>query len=318
MPPRPRLAVLPALLLVLAGCGDDAGGDDREDDRGADAAGAARSEVVEDVSACGELTEADVERLTGATVTREEKQQPLGGSVCTFTADRVPVVTVYARPGDDSVEEIVEATSLGEDGEVSTEEVDVPGTQAAAVVTDTAYDITSTALVASTGSVAYTVYGSGATAEEEARTTVALLTILLGGSSDAPTAAPAVHPCDLLTAEEVSQVVGAPATAERGTLGTDGPTRCFYGEIEEDVSVFTLDRTASVESLVEFERGRGVEVEDLDVEGATAYLLEDRPPAESVTIYLAAPGGNFNVTVDAEDAARSSDLARALAPLLAP
>ncbi|MDO9457382.1 hypothetical protein [Nocardioides sp.] len=313
---RARTLVLPILFLTLVACGDgggdDAGGDDGG---GGDRESAAGTETL---SACGVLTDADVEGLIGVAVTHEEKSQPVGGSLCTFVGDETPLVTILAARTDDDVDALVDASRVGSGSELTTEEVTVPGTEAAVLVTDTSYGLVTTSLVATTGDAGFTVYGAGPTAEVEGRVAVAVLTILLGGTSDEPGAGAAVHPCDLLTGAEVTRVVGKPATADRGDLGSTGLEQCSYSGVEEDVSVLAVDRTTSMDSLVEFERERGGTVTDLDVEGLLmAALVEDPTPTLSVTVYVVAPGGSFMLAVRADDRDRSVALARELTPLLA-
>lgn len=310
------LAVLPALL-ALSGCGGDQDVEDATDAPASDRSSAP-------ASACGELTDADVEGLTGVAVTHEEKDLPAGLSTCTFNgADggSSAVVMVLLDPAADDLDELLESSTVGNEDEISTEDVEVPGAEAAQLVTDTAYGVTTTSLVATTGSGGYTVYGSGSTAVQEGEVAVAALTILLGGTSQAPEAAPAAHPCDLLTSEEVSQAVGSPVTSERGTLGRGSDSDlCSYEDAggDVDVSMFELGRTAPLETVVGLQERSGSQVEEIDVDGLQAAYLVLKPDlTDSADLYVAAPGGTFGLNVRAEDADRSAVIARDLLPLIA-
>ncbi|MEO9325472.1 hypothetical protein ABFT23_18410 [Nocardioides sp. C4-1] len=308
---RRAVVALPVLLLALAGCGDGGSPDDADDP-------SPSRTTAEAISACGDLTDADVARLTGqGDVTHVEKQQPFG-SVCTFTADGSPSVMILAGGGATTAADIVElSTPTSDEGEVSTEDVEVPGTDEALLVTDTSYDLTTTSLVAVVGDVGYTVYGTGPTADDEGRVAIAVLTILLGGTSDVPDAEPQAHPCDALTGEEVGTVLDTRVTAQRGELG-DG-LRCTYGGPDGvGVLVYTLDRTAPVESLADSAERQGAAIEEVPVgDGGVARLVQ-RDSLDVATVYVATTRGVFVLDVDAtDDPARSVAVARELAPLLA-
>ncbi len=307
--PAPARTVLATMaVLVLAACGGDTG----EDGPG----GSSGSSGDRPVRACGDLTDADVERLTGVAVTHEPEKSFAGVVTCTFVGDGTPVVAVVAMAGSSSIEELVEEAALPE-SEIETEEVDVPGTDAAALVRDTSYGSTTTSLVAATDSGSYTVYGSGPTSAEEGRVAVAALTILLGGTSDDPGVGLTEHPCDVLTGDEVASVVGGPVEAERQTLGSDS-AQCAYTGTGIDVTMFDLDRTAPLEAVVGLQRSTGSDVEELDVDGLLAAYVVQKEEVDSVDVYVAAPGGTFGLSVRADDRVRSADVARDLLPLLVP
>lgn len=319
LPGLPRAVVLLVSVLALAACGgtgSDGEGEERDDRSGSGSSAAPAAGV----SPCGELTDADVERLTGLEVTHRERELPGGGATCTFTSDGAPVVMVLTAVTDEGIDDLVDAARVGDEDQTSTEPVEIEGTTDAVLLTDSAYDLATTSVVATTGEVGYTVYGSGPTSAEEGRVAVAALTILLGGESDAPAAAAAQAPCDALTAEEVSEVLGARFTAEEDDLGTAdrGLPACFYtGPGEVDVTALALDRTAPLESLTAGYARTGADVEELDVEGlSAAYLVLKPTGSESADLYVAAPGGTYGVTVRAETREQASRLARELAPAL--
>lgn len=264
------------------------------------------------LAGCEALEQADVTGLVGRPLTAEVDEGFDGASCSWSDDDRLRVLYVTADDVDRSLVELAQ-----ESGATAPElrPVEVDGaTEAAVVVEDPTESITTTALVARVQDrLSVTVFVQTRSQRDEERVGAAALRVMLGGTlTNADRAVPEsdAHPCDRLTAAEVSEVVGVPAQLEaRQSNG------CRYAVGDLGVAL-DAQEGPRLEALPGFARREGGTVEELDGPEGPAFLVVLPQQSEFTIIYTVVQGRVLWLEVQADAPARGRRLALDLLPLV--
>lgn len=304
-----RLLVPLALLLALAACSED--GRDGDGDR--DDGGSSKRSDADLATSCDALGDDEASALLGFALTRKDSDLPGGVSCTYFGADDSGYLNVVVVDEDASFETLYDLVGSPED--VTSEPIDVPGSEEALLVDDRAGSLPLTSVVARGDGEVFTVYPTGLTREDEVRIAVGALTVLLGGEPD-PTAAvdrgEVPLPCDLVTEAEAQSALGLPVTATR--LESGSVRACDY--TAGDVVVTLFDNGA--EQRVD-QAAAGLQEPPEQIEAPPPLTAFASPePEEGLVLAVATDVTVLRISVEGADPVEARRLAEALLPALVP